>query len=137
MIKIPPDAFPVDVHVQRFALSTGILQLRQKERNYTLESILRPLLSKICHERGWQAVEVAHAIWFLGNKLCTACSINSQAEVYCPVYQSCGGAFMTKDYSAKGLWNPKSRYPKGGNQVFGCVEQEGGFSFPQPDLFSR
>lgn len=130
MIEMPVDAFPVDVHVQRFALSTGILSLKQEERNSTLERILRPLLSRICQERGWAPVEVAHAIWFLGNQLCTVCSFGTQSRMYCPVYQDCGGAFTSLDYFKRGMWNPQSRYPKGNCRPFGWPVTEGLLPFP-------
>lgn len=124
MIETPPDAFPVDVHVQRFALSTGILTLKQPERNTTLEGILRPLLSEVCRIRGWTAVDLSHAIWFLGNKLCTACSKSVQSELYCPVLQDCDGPFSTKDYFKKGLWDPASRRPKGWQREPGWLPKD-------------
>lgn len=122
-IAMPADAFPIDVHVQRFALSTGIVESKGKVRNAELEKILRPLFSQIAQEEGWPVMEVAHAIWFLGNRHCTGCSRNAVAEHYCSVYDLCGGAVPSRSYFKKGLWDLSlERYRKGGQLIFGLPE---------------
>jgi endonuclease III len=119
-MTIPPDAFPIDVHGQRFALSTGIVTVQSTVRNEQLEKILRPLFSTIAREEGWPMMEIAHAIWFLGNRRCTSCSQNSQASYDCPVYDLCGGAVPSKLYFQKALWDlRKPRYPRSGERPFG------------------
>jgi endonuclease III len=126
MITMPTDAFPVDVHVQRFALSTGILKIEKKTSNTHLERILRPLLANICHERGWSVVEVSHAIWFLGNRLCTGCARSSLAEVFCPSRSFCGGPFETKEYFTRGAWDHTAQSPVGSLRQFGLPLIEAG-----------
>lgn len=125
LIEMPRDAFPVDVHVQRFALSTGILKITKKTPNSHLERVLRPLLTSICNERNWPVVEVSHAIWFLGNKLCTGCARSSLAEVFCPARTFCGGPFETKGYFTQGMWDHAAQSPVGNQRTFG---------FPSADM---
>lgn len=119
LIALPEDAFPVDVHGQRFALSTGILACQQPIRSELIERKLRYLYAKICREQGWSVVEMSHAIWFLGNQLCTNCPKDSVAENYCPVYKNCGGAVKSRGYFTRGIWNQEDRYPKSGQRKFG------------------
>jgi len=122
LIQLPKDAFPVDVHVQRFALSTGIVTTKEKISSTALEKILRPLLSTICHEEDWPILEVAHALWFLGNRLCTGCSRNSESAFFCPAYAACKGPVNTWGYFKKGAWDQGDRYPRGGDRPFGISE---------------
>ncbi len=112
-----PDAFPVDVHVQRFALALGLVSLTRIApiMNETLEQILRPALSNLCHEEGWSRITLSHAIWFRGNRGCTNCSNNRHAGETCPVYADCTGALPSKSYFRMGLWRPdQPAMPKGG-----------------------
>ncbi len=130
MIVMPTDAFPVDVHVQRFALSTSIIRIEKNTSNSHLEHVLRHLFAGICNEREWPVVEVSHAIWFLGNKLCTKCSRNSHAEVFCPARSLCGGPFETKAYFKRGKWDHDVRSPVGSLRGFGFPEVTDGLFSP-------
>lgn len=116
IIKAPEDAFPIDLHIQRIALSTGIVTITKETTNVYLEEALRPLLVEICRERKWSMVDAAHSLWFLGNKLCTRCPKSADPIVLCPAYDVCGGPFNSAEYSAKGKWHPNSALPKGGTQ---------------------
>lgn len=113
MIELPEDAFPIDVHVQRIALSTGIIQIKKTTTNVYLEAELRPLLREICREKKWSMVDVAHALWFLGNQMCTECSTCSLATAFCPAYGLCGGPFESKRYFTEGKWDPDAKRPTG------------------------
>ena len=112
-----PDAFPVDVHVQRFALALGLVSLKRIDpiMNETLEQILRPALSELCREEGWSRIALSHAIWFRGNRGCTNCSNTRHMAMICPVYNDCHGALRSNSYFRMGLWLPEAGpLPKGG-----------------------
>ena len=130
-MKPVPDAFPVDVHVQRFALALGLVSLKRIDPilNETLEQILRPALSELCREEGWSRIALSHAIWFRGNRGCTNCSRTRHVELSCPVYAECGGVLASKSYFRMGLWLPEAGpLPKGGTAKF--------ISFEDKPLFS-
>ncbi len=119
LMQMPEDAFPVDVHVQRFAISTGIIQGSGKVTNEDVEKVLRPLLCAVVREEGWSALELSHAIWFLGNRLCKGCYQKRAAEFLCPAYGYCGGSISTKPYFRHGVWDFDAlRHRKGGDRDF-------------------
>lgn len=126
IIKQAFDAFPVDVHVQRISLSTGIVKIKKDAQNENMELALRPLFTKICHNRGWDIVDVSHAVWLLGNNLCTGCSLTSAARSYCPAYSLCSGPFESKSYFRKGKWDPNRQRPKGDKRIWILPTPEGG-----------
>mgnify|MGYP003468298228 CR=1 FL=1 len=118
-MEMPGDAFPVDVHVQRFAISTGIIRCAGKVVNEHAEQVLRKLLCELCFEEGWSSLELSHAIWFLGNRLCSGCYRDSSPEAFCPVYGQCGGSISTLTYFRKGTWDFDAlRHRKGGDRKF-------------------
>lgn len=128
LMSMPPDAFPVDVHVQRFAISTGIVTAKTSVTNEEVESELRPLLCEICKEERWEPLELSHALWFLGNRCCSGCYRNAAAERLCPSYGMCGGSISTLSYFRRGFWDMTApRHRKGGE----CL-----FSLPESPLFS-
>ncbi len=117
---LPENTFPIDLHVQRLAIATGIINGKITVTNARLESILRPLFYRIAIEQGFEILELAHALWFLGNRLCTGCSLSSVPRHYCPVYEECGGALPTRPYFKKGRWELGSQvYRRGGDNIFG------------------
>ena len=121
--KLPENTFPIDLHVQRIALATGIIRGKGNVRNDMLENVLRELFSQIAEEEGWDVLELAHALWFLGNRLCTGCSRSSKALHFCPVYEQCRGAIPTRSYFKKGLWELNAeRLRKGGENQFRLPE---------------
>jgi len=128
LMQMPGDAFPVDVHVQRFSISTGIVTAKTPTvRNYAIEMALRPFLCNLCMEEGWEPLALSHALWFLGNKCCSGCCRNVAAKLLCPSYEMCGGAIPTHTYFRKGFWNlDATRHRKGGD----CS-----FSIPQSAMF--
>lgn len=116
LMPMPPDAFPVDVHVQRFFLLTGIISSKETGdvhvRNSTLEKIIRRTICKIANENGWSRIDLSHAIWFLGNQLCGSCHDKKGIIHTCPVAAKyCMGGFATRSYFQQGVWslNPKRR----------------------------
>ena len=124
MIALPRDAFPVDVHVQRFALSTGIAKIKKTTQNVHLERALRPFLAHLCFDHGWSVVEVSHAIWLLGNRLCTGCSRHSMASSFCPAYSVCQGPYETRSYFKKGRWDHEAQSPQGDKRPYGLPPLE-------------
>ncbi|HEC93751.1 MAG TPA: hypothetical protein ENI56_00015 [Candidatus Kaiserbacteria bacterium] len=120
LMQIPGDAFPVDVHVQRFAISTGIVTAETPTvRSYEIERVLRPFLCNMCMEEGWKPLDLSHALWFLGNKCCSGCCRNAVAKLLCPSYEMCGGAVSTHSYFRQGRWDLTSpRYRRGGDCSF-------------------
>ena len=117
VIAMPPDAFPVDVHVQRLAISTDIISGEGLFLDETIERMLRPLLCRMVSEKGWSAIDLSHAIWFLGNRLCTRCPRTKSAPLLCPVYDTCGGAISTGPYG-RGKWDlSEPRYRRGGDMT--------------------
>ncbi len=116
-----PDAFPIDVHVQRFFIQHGLLESTMTRlENVELEALLRPFLSDLCNQKGWSRVDLAHAIWFLGSSFCTKCYQRKDAPVLCPVYASCTGVIDSRSYFKERMWYLDSeRFPKGGTTPFG------------------
>lgn len=118
LMRMPEDAFPVDVHVQRFVISTGIVRTTGTALNEEIEKVVRPLLCRICREEGISALELSHAIWFLGNRCCRGCYRNRAAEQLCPSYSHCGGSISTLTYTRKGSWDfDAPRHRKGGERT--------------------
>lgn len=117
LMEMPPDAFPVDVHVQRFAISTGIITGTGEIINEEVEQILRPLLCRVVQSLDIPALEVSHAIWFLGNRCCSGCYRNPAVPILCSAYEQCGGAISSLSYFKRGRWDlGASRHRKGGER---------------------
>lgn len=117
LMDMPLDAFPVDVHVQRFAISTGIISGTGEMINEEVERILRPLLCRVVQSLDIPALEVSHAIWFLGNRCCSGCYRNSAAPLLCSAYKQCGGAISSLLYFKRGKWDLGApRHRKGGER---------------------
>lgn len=114
LMPMPEDAFPVDVHVQRFLISTGVISGTGKVQSETVERIARKLLCRLCREMGIPVLELSHAIWFLGNRCCNGCYRNKAIPDLCPSYGDCGGSISTLTY-AKRFWDLDApRHRKGG-----------------------
>ena len=118
LLKID-DALPVDLHVQRIFISTGIITLQESVVNEYLENAIRLFLCELCARKGWSRVELAHALWFLGNKGCTTCYRNADRELTCALYGNCQGRASSVKYFGKGLWDPEMpSHRKGGSRMF-------------------
>ncbi|MFA9262931.1 MAG: hypothetical protein ACEQSB_06320 [Undibacterium sp.] len=116
LMPMPADAFPVDVHVQRFLISTGIVSGTGVIVNEQLERIARPLLCRVTKRLGISRIEASHDIWFLGHYACTGCWRNAAIPELCPAYAKCGGAIDSKSYYKKGVWHlDRPRNPRGGD----------------------
>ena len=123
LMVMPPDAFPVDVHVQRIALSTGIAIASAPITNESLENVLRPLLCELCITEQWKPLELSHAMWFLGNRCCNGCYRNSAVKLLCPVYDLCRGSSSTLSYFRHGFWDVTAvRHRKGDDRSFALPE---------------
>ena len=131
LLTMPPDAFPVDVHVQRFVISTKIVTANAPATNEQVERVLRPLLCEVCVEEGWKPLELSHALWFLGNRCCNGCYNNAATEFLCPAYAKCGGSISTLPYSRRGIWEiTEPRHRKGGTRMFSLPSNTPLFLFP-------
>lgn len=112
-----PGAFPVDLHVQRFCISTGIAEGRGIVGAASFAEFLRPRIYEICRELGMRPLDLSHALWFLGNRVCTRCPLVEGLQYVCPVASRCGGAIPSLIYSRKGKWNLDApRLEKGSRQ---------------------
>ncbi|MDP3958214.1 MAG: hypothetical protein Q8Q36_01985 [bacterium] len=113
-IQSLPDAFPVDMHIQRIFISTGAVSAPGIEKSAGLAEFLRFRLCEICSERKWKPLELSQAFWFLGNQTCTRCYLLKDAHLRCPVYEECGGAIESRSYFKRGEWDFNApRRPKG------------------------
>ena len=118
LMEMPRDAFPVDVHVQRFLISTGIITSTGQVTNEEVERVVRPFLCRLCAEENIPRLELSHVIWFLGNRCCSGCYRNKAVERLCPSYGDCGGSISTLTYTKKGLWDfDVPRHRKGGERT--------------------
>ena len=118
VIKMPSDAFPVDVHVMRFVISTGIVRGTGVIENQKLGSIVRPLLCRVVKRLKVSAIDVSYAIWFRGNSGCTRCPKVRAMPMLCPVYNDCGGAIQTIPSREDGVWRLGDlRYRRGGDMA--------------------
>lgn len=114
-------AFPVDLHVQRICITTGIITGAGIVDSATaVAEPLRREISRICAQERMDPLALSHALWFLGAKLCVQCD-KSATELLCPVHTHCsGGVTSTRIYHKKGRWdlgNP-DRKPKGPQLAF-------------------
>ncbi len=118
LIKIPTDAFPVDLHVMRFLISTGIVRGTGVVENQWLASIVRKLLCRVVKRLGISAIDASHAIWFRGNRGCTRCYKVRAMPKLCPVYNECGGAIRTSPSREDGVWRLDDlRHRRGGDMA--------------------
>ena len=118
IIKMPQDAFPVDVHVMRFVISTGIVRGTGVIENQRLGQIVRVLLCRVVKRLKISAIDASHAIWFRGNQGCTQCPRVRAMPMLCPVYNDCGGAIRTLSSREDGVWQLDDlRYRRGGDMA--------------------
>jgi endonuclease III len=112
-----PGAFPVDLHVQRICISTGIVQSTGRVHATYLAEFLRPRLYALCNKLGIRPFDLAHALWFLGNRVCTRCRDVEGLASVCPAMTQCDGAIPSHLYGNKGLWDfSLPRHQKGSMQ---------------------
>lgn len=107
-IEYVEGAFPVDLHVQAECLGLGLVKPSIQMVNATLlAEYLRERIATICRNEQMAALDLSHAMWFLGSRVCSlVCKRKpAQAEVLCPVYQECAGRVSTKAYAKKGKWD--------------------------------
>lgn len=113
------DAFPVDVHIQRIALATGIIApMRTVIGDTTIAEFLRHNLVIFCRKHSIDRVDLAHALWFLGSKACTRCYKTACIEQICPIEALCVGSPATIPYWRRGRWELTTPWnPKGSRVV--------------------
>ncbi|MBI5005360.1 MAG: hypothetical protein HZC03_02040 [Candidatus Lloydbacteria bacterium] len=124
------EAFPVDLHVQRIFLSLELAEFNTRCIDaVTLAEYIRKKISALCEKEKWNVVEMSHALWFLGNRLCGNCQRISDIELRCPLYSLCGGAFVSEPYRLRGEWDKQY-----GRKQKGLSPNQKGFSF-LPEVF--
>ncbi|MDQ5962439.1 MAG: hypothetical protein QG653_246 [Patescibacteria group bacterium] len=120
---MPDDAFAVDVHVQRFFLQTKTVLLKERVIASMLERVLRPYLCGFCARFSKSKVDLAHALWQNGAKMCDVCTRQKGADVLCPIEKCCTGPVSTKTYTQKSTWeHPLVFQPKYKDRSFSVSE---------------
>lgn len=124
------EVFPVDLHVQRIFLSLGLAAFNTRFVDATtLAEHIRKEISSLCEREKICVVELSHALWFLGNRLCGNCQRVSDITLKCPLYKWCGGAFASEPYRFRGEWDKSY-----GRKQKGLSPNQKGFSF-LPETF--
>ena len=98
-------AFPVDIHIQRLCIATGIVRGSGVVDAAGLAEFLRPRLCDVCYENGWSPLDLAQDGWFLGNRRCQRCSKVKDIRHSCPLVDICEGAISSQTYGKLGKWN--------------------------------
>jgi endonuclease III len=122
------EAIPVDEHLQRICITTGILECYQldgvnKRRRVdivdaaSIAEFLRRKLTKFCYKHGINVGELAHALWFLGSEACYICHMLDTLELVCPVCDLCSGPLETKRYTNERIWEVSNRKRKGSTRA--------------------
>lgn len=116
LMSMPEDAMPVDVHLQRFALETGIIRYEGTKKLYNelVEHYSRRMYCDICNENAWPHVDFSHATWFLSKRLCSSCHRKKIAQTLCPTFDLCLGSIASNSYFRRGIWEIKHRQKNGG-----------------------
>lgn len=112
---MPEDAFPVDVHVQRFFLQQGLIVPYRDLVNDDLEKVLRPFICKISKDYNLNKVILSHGVWNLGAKGCVGCAKRKSIHLMCPVNETCGGCINSKAYFKLGIWEEKLQFMRKGS----------------------
>lgn len=137
-------AIPVDEHLQRICLTTGVLECFAEEgesppdviRADLIASFLRHELSEFSYSNGLSINDKAHALWFLGSQGCSNCSRLKTLELICPVHDLCSGGLDTEEYTNKRIWILSKRLGKGdvsGQKTFDLPE----FMALRPEEYSN
>jgi hypothetical protein len=109
------DAMPIDRHVQRMFVQSGVIEWSARVDAAKAERLLREELPSLIREMGYSVFDVSHALWFRGAKLCRDCEghILSGNEdllrLLCPVWERCPGGLCkggvsTRSYHAQRVW---------------------------------
>lgn len=101
---MPTDAFPVDVHVQRFFLQQGLIIPKKDLVNDDLEKVLRPFICETSKKYNLDKVILSHGLWNLGAKGCVGCAKRKSTHLMCPVNETCDGCVNSKQYFKLGIW---------------------------------
>lgn len=105
-------AFPVDIHVQAECMGMNLVTTEQETVNSTLlAEFLRIRIFEICEEKGFRPLDLSHAMWFLGNRICQFChKKRAQSEHLCPVFKYCSGRVSTELYRTRGKWDMNGKH---------------------------
>lgn len=103
-VRMPLDAFPVDVQVQRVFIQSCAIKKKGDISNAMMEKVLRQFICLIAKHYDLDKVVVSHSFWLLGSELCNGCPSRQNAPVMCPIYSMCNGCENTASYFAKGKW---------------------------------
>lgn len=107
LLNALPDAFPCDIHVQAQCIGLDIAKSQEKIfRTDPFAEFLRKNISGVCRNKNISALDLSHALWFLGNRLCMYCKKKkTTSEKFCPIFKYCSGRISTISYRRKGLWD--------------------------------
>ena len=97
-------AFPVDLHVQRIFISSNVVMGAGTMDAAEIAEFIRVRLSELCYELDIKPLDLSHALWFLGNKLCTKCDKVKGIKSGCPVEEMCSGGIPSLSYNKTGRW---------------------------------
>ena len=128
------EAIPVDEHLQRICITTGIVQCFNVDDSgekkvaeivdaAPLAEFLREKLTRFCYKHGISVNELSHAMWFLGSEGCFMCPKQEVLHLVCPIKDLCTGGLDTKRYTNERLWDLSKRKQKGSNNPQGTFEQ--------------
>jgi hypothetical protein len=121
-----PGAYPVDRHVQRQLIQSGVVVFDDGSDSVDaarhVAEMVRGRLVPLLKDVQVPVLDFSHAQWFLGNRLCQGChsaiaqNKTAQLERFCPLWQygmyhgMCKGGISTESYQKIGRWqNAPSR----------------------------
>lgn len=104
LCKMPDDAFPVDMHVQRLFIQYGALTKSDAVGNELMEMVLRPFNCEVARRYELDKYHLSHAMWQLGRSSCTECYRKRGNELLCPIATECSGNINAHDYFKLGEW---------------------------------
>ncbi len=112
-------AFPVDLHVQRIFISSDVITGVGVMDAAVIAEFIRVRLSELCYELNIKPLDLSHALWFLGNKLCTKCDKVKGIKSGCPVENMCAGGIPSLSYNKTGKWNFDALRKNKGHPFYG------------------
>lgn len=84
---------PVDFHLCRIAIQTGILDPQVEiARGVLANEIFVPIIKHLCKKNGWSPAAVSEALWVIGSQGCTPDQKAFAPYNTCPLKEECIGA---------------------------------------------
>ncbi len=98
-------AFPVDLHVQRIFISLNVVTGTGVQDAAKVAEFIRKRLSELCYKLGIKPLDLSHALWFLGNRVCAKCDKVKEITRTCPLEVLCSGGIPSGSYGETGRWD--------------------------------